>query len=131
MCVSGDPYATGPYFGRVPWVRPTAEQLAALPRPCGALMTALKIRKHELKAVMARRPNGEHYGRPFPHTPAELKSMGAEWLTGAFHAAGTMPASVRVHRITRFDELFPGGDPNETRGDGGAALKVRLGARRR
>ena len=115
-----------PYGGKSPWVPPTAEQLATLPRPCGALRTALKIRKPDLKTVMARRPLGEHYGLPFPHTPAELRQMGAEWLTRAFHRAGTLPASVCVSRVTTFRELFPGGDPNETRGDGGAALKVLL-----
>ena len=113
-----------PYVGRVPWVAPTAEQLGMLPRPCGALKTAMRVKKAELRSMMESRPAGEHYGLPFPHTPAELRQMGAPWLTQAFHAAGTLPSSCRVVRISRWEELFPNGDPNETRGDGGAALKV-------
>jgi hypothetical protein len=51
---------------------------------------------------------------------------GPTWLTKAFQAAGAIPPDVTVSAITKWVELFPNGDPNETRGDGGAALKVTL-----
>jgi hypothetical protein len=49
---------------------------------------------------------------------------GPTWLTKAFQAAGAIPPDVTVSAITKWVELFPNGDPNETRGDGGAAFKV-------
>jgi len=67
------------------------------------------------KNVNASHP-GAHFGEIFPHTPEQLKDMGAEWLTKAFHKAGSLPEDNKVARVVS-QRSFVGG---------GAAVKVIL-----
>jgi len=59
---------------------------------------------------------GEFFGLPFPFTGAQILSFGPEWLTKAFHAAGSLPKGNSVKRIVG-SKFFPGG---------GAGLKATL-----
>mmetsp|Transcript_58812 Transcript_58812/g.164223 ORF Transcript_58812/g.164223 Transcript_58812/m.164223 type:complete len:541 (+) Transcript_58812:148-1770(+) len=63
---------------------------------------------------------GEWYGLHFPIGLKALRKAGPRWLTKAFHAAGTLPASNFVEAITRWSEL-PTSGPELA---GGAGVKV-------
>lgn len=63
----------------------------------------------ELKAVVNENRPGDYFGITFPHSEAQLKEWGPEWLTRAFHAAGTLPRENRVTRIVDSREFVGGG----------------------
>lgn len=52
---------------------------------------------------------GDAFGLDIPAHIEALRDGGADFLTGAFHAAGTLGADNRVARITRFEECKGGG----------------------
>lgn len=52
---------------------------------------------------------GEETGTAFPTTIESFRKVGADFLTRAFHAVGTLPADDRVTAITRADEFVGGG----------------------
>ena len=52
---------------------------------------------------------GEETGTEFPTTIEAFRKVGADFLTRAFHAVGTLPADDRVVAITRADEFVGGG----------------------
>jgi len=52
---------------------------------------------------------GEETGTEFPTTIESFRKVGADFLTRAFHAVGTLPADDRVTAITRADEFVGGG----------------------
>eukprot|EP00931_Biecheleriopsis_adriatica_P066385 TRINITY_DN40760_c0_g1_i1.p1 TRINITY_DN40760_c0_g1~~TRINITY_DN40760_c0_g1_i1.p1 ORF type:complete len:738 (-),score=146.31 TRINITY_DN40760_c0_g1_i1:36-2249(-) len=64
------------------------------------------------------------FGLTFPKTADEMKSteFGADWLTKAFHAAGTLPAENRIVRLVRAEPL----PVNGFDAAGGAAMKMFL-----
>eukprot|EP00930_Biecheleria_cincta_P042051 TRINITY_DN28921_c0_g1_i1.p1 TRINITY_DN28921_c0_g1~~TRINITY_DN28921_c0_g1_i1.p1 ORF type:complete len:722 (-),score=108.87 TRINITY_DN28921_c0_g1_i1:144-2309(-) len=65
---------------------------------------------------------GDCFGLPIPRTADQMQSddFGAEWLTKAMHAAGTLPKDNRVTRVLRVTELDCTGASKE----GGAAMKA-------
>jgi len=75
----------------------------------------------KLRELLQQNLPGAMFGLPFPRTAHQLESdqFGAEWLTKAFHAAGTLPADNRVARLVRVKELNMSGFQKE----GGAAMK--------
>lgn len=64
------------------------------------------------------------YGLSFPRKCSQIASgeFGAEWLTKAFHAAGTLPRDNSIVKVTRAQELNFSGFLKE----GGAAMKMFL-----
>lgn len=52
---------------------------------------------------------GDQYGLVFPFTHADFEKAGAEFLTAAFHAAGTMPKDNRVREIRDYRRVDSGG----------------------
>lgn len=52
---------------------------------------------------------GEETGTEFPTTIEAFRKVGAEFLTRAFHAVGTLPTHDRVVSISRADEFVGGG----------------------
>ena len=54
-------------------------------------------------------PAGDALGLPLPADAAHLRQGGAEWLTGAFRAMGSLPPGNRVSAITRCDAFEGGG----------------------
>lgn len=69
------------------------------------------VRPKQMEKIGTAQP-GEWYGLRFPTTLSELRRRGAEFLTQAFHAAGTLPKDNKVTRVTAFKELqlFRGSD---------------------
>ncbi len=51
---------------------------------------------------------GDTFGVPIPANPAALREGGADFLTRAMHAAGTLAADNRVTAITRCDDVRGG-----------------------
>lgn len=72
--------------------------------------------KDAFKSRIDQRLGGEIYGLPIPHTPEEFMSpdFGAEWLTKAFHMAGTLPEDNSVMKITTWKRLLVGGSGPKT-----------------
>ncbi len=62
--------------------------------------------------------HGDIFGLEIPADITTLLNAGAEFLTKAFHASGTLPADNRVVRITNSQEFFGGGT--------GAKLKLEV-----
>lgn len=52
---------------------------------------------------------GEHFGIQFPHTVEQVEKGGPEWLTVAFHAAGTLPQDNSVTQIVSIKSFAGGG----------------------
>jgi len=75
----------------------------------------------KLRELLQQQLPGSVFGLPLWRTAEQLRSeqYGAEWLTKAFHAAGTLPADNRVSRLVRVQELNMKGFSKE----GGAAMK--------
>lgn len=65
----------------------------------------------ELKETCNENRPGDYFGITFPHSEAQLRDRewGHEWLTRAFHAAGTLPTTNRVTRIVDSREFVGGG----------------------
>ena len=55
------------------------------------------------------RATGDRLGLALPVDAAALRESGAEWLTRAFHAMGSLPAGNRVVEITRCEGFAGGG----------------------
>lgn len=55
------------------------------------------------------RATGDRLGLALPVDAAALRESGAEWLTRAFHAMGSLPAGNRVAEITRCEGFAGGG----------------------
>jgi len=68
-------------------------ELAKPPYEWKMIDIALVMNNHERKAP------GAIYGLEFPWNEATLEEMGPEWLTKAFHTAGTMEKDNRVTKI--------------------------------
>lgn len=51
---------------------------------------------------------GDEYGLPLPRTPEDLRAAGAQFLTRAFQASGTLRAANRVTRVTELVEVSGG-----------------------
>lgn len=83
-----------------------------------------RLNPKQLEEMSKKNLPGCFFGLPFPKTAEEIKSpeFGADWLTKAFHAAGTMPADNRVTRIVRAEPLPTSGFDAA----GGAAMKMFL-----
>jgi len=52
---------------------------------------------------------GIFYGLEFPWDSETLSSMGAAWCTKAFHAAGTIPKSIKVTKVANVKTYIGGG----------------------
>ncbi|CAK9077434.1 unnamed protein product [Durusdinium trenchii] len=78
----------------------------------------------QLEEMTKQRLPGCLYGLTFPQSSEEMASeaFGAEWLTKAFHCAGTLPKDNRVVKILRAEELPVKGFDAA----GGAAMKMIL-----
>eukprot|EP00913_Durusdinium_trenchii_P026516 g24877.t1 len=81
-------------------------------------------RRWLLDEMTKQRLPGCLYGLTFPQSSEEMASeaFGAEWLTKAFHCAGTLPKDNRVVKILRAEELPVKGFDAA----GGAAMKMIL-----
>mmetsp|Transcript_4828 Transcript_4828/g.13524 ORF Transcript_4828/g.13524 Transcript_4828/m.13524 type:complete len:510 (-) Transcript_4828:15-1544(-) len=77
---------------------------------------------NKLKQLLVQNLPGSLFGLPFPRTAAQVQSgeFGAEWLTKALHAAGTLPKDNSVVKVTRVKEFDFSGFHKE----GGAAMKM-------
>jgi len=80
------------------------EEFAAVPRPIFTMRGRMS-QKQWMEATTLSRP-GAHYGLEFPCGFGELRLAGAEWLTQALHAAGTLPwdNSVVEMKVTKLSE---------------------------
>jgi len=104
----------------LPTGEPPLARLAGLP----TLPPFKKIPPKKLREQFHVNLPGHLFGLPFPHTADQMRSeqFGAEWLTKAFHKAGTLPDDNRVTKLTRCEEsAFEGFDK-----EGGAAMKARI-----
>mmetsp|Transcript_95623 Transcript_95623/g.214081 ORF Transcript_95623/g.214081 Transcript_95623/m.214081 type:complete len:727 (+) Transcript_95623:113-2293(+) len=83
-----------------------------------------KFKPKELREVSKLNLPGCFFDLPFPNTSAQMRSdeYGAEWLTKAFHAAGTLPKENRVAKLLEVKELPVSGFDAA----GGAAMKMFL-----
>eukprot|EP00933_Yihiella_yeosuensis_P060632 TRINITY_DN63383_c0_g1_i1.p1 TRINITY_DN63383_c0_g1~~TRINITY_DN63383_c0_g1_i1.p1 ORF type:complete len:643 (-),score=157.06 TRINITY_DN63383_c0_g1_i1:176-2104(-) len=72
---------------------------------CKSLPPWKKLTKAEIEKVAKSTLKGEMYGLPVPPTLADLEKMGADWLTRAFHAAGTLSKDNSVKRVVEFKRL--------------------------
>jgi len=70
-----------------------------------ALPPYQKLKMLEVKERAEQTVPGEMYGLPVPPTLADLYKAGPEWLTKAFHAAGTLPEDNSVKRVLEFERL--------------------------
>lgn len=93
-------------------LRPASEIAAKLiptkPFPPAKKYMALK----KLVEAAEKRCVGDMYGLPFPQTPEEMlgdPKFGAEWLTNAFHAAGTLPKDNTVKSVVTWRRFVGGG----------------------
>jgi len=75
----------------------------------------------KLRELLGQTFPGAMFGVPVPRSAEQLASeqFGAEWLTKAMHAAGTLPPDNKVTKIVRVKELNMTGFQKE----GGAAMK--------
>eukprot|EP00406_Dinophysis_acuminata_P006434 CAMPEP_0179233062 /NCGR_PEP_ID=MMETSP0797-20121207/12178_1 /TAXON_ID=47934 /ORGANISM="Dinophysis acuminata, Strain DAEP01" /LENGTH=661 /DNA_ID=CAMNT_0020940195 /DNA_START=54 /DNA_END=2040 /DNA_ORIENTATION=+ len=74
-------------------------------------------------AMAAKDVTGKFFGLVFPYTIDKIREGGPEWLTLAFHAAGTLPKSNRVVTL----EVIPVSvDPMEGEAVGGSSIKAKL-----
>jgi len=97
------------------------EEIEALPFPTGE---QFKITKAQLAKIWDTQEPGVNYDFLFPHNLRQLRSMGPEWLTQAFHAAGTLPKDNSVTDIKEIIGLSM--DPTGGEALGGAGIKVLL-----
>lgn len=76
----------------------------------------------QVKELLQQTSAGDCFGLPIPRTADQMQSddFGAEWLTKAMHAAGTLPKDNQVTRVLRVAELNCTGASKE----GGAAMKA-------
>lgn len=83
-----------------------------------------RLNPKQLEEMSKKNMPGCFFGLCFPKTAEEMKSseFGAEWLTKAFHAAGTLPADNRVVNLVRAEPLPTSGFDAA----GGAAMKMFL-----
>lgn len=95
-----------------PVVDPALERYRERSRNNNALMDDLKplppyikLKPGEVKKLAVDAIPGEMYGLIVPPTLADLYKYGEEWLTKAFHAAGTMPKDNRITKIVEFKRL--------------------------
>lgn len=126
------------YQGHPAWVR-TAAAVAKLFREGRPYLPTRQVRPErlreprrlapfqrktpkELEEVTRRNLPGCLFGMTFPKTAAELESdeFGSDWLTRAFHAAGTLAEDNRVTRIVSTEVLPVAGFDAA----GGAAMKM-------
>lgn len=88
------------------------ELLPAAPPPEGLPASLIRtLGAYDFNEVVDINANlpGEHFGELFPHTPEQLRESGAEWLTRAFHMAGTLPKDNEVKRVVSQREFIGGG----------------------
>jgi len=64
-----------------------------------------KLSKAQLTAEAPKEMPGDMYGIVLPPNLAALESYGAEWLTKALHAAGTLPQDNAVKQVVKFKRL--------------------------
>ncbi|CAJ1432996.1 unnamed protein product [Effrenium voratum] len=108
------------------WAPLPAERWATFPRfGDGGRPTSLGA----FKKVVGEPAIGEFWGLHIPLLPAELATLGPEWLTAAMHAAGTLPSDNRVVKFTQFD-VKAANTTESTSSDeaswGGAGMKILL-----
>lgn len=58
--------------------------------------------------INGREP-GEHFGIHFPFTAEQIEEAGVEWLTQAFHLAGTLPKDNKVAKLVSMKTFLGGG----------------------
>lgn len=91
-------------------LRPACEIAAVGLLPCPVLPPPKPYTTpKKLREAVSKRLVGDMYGLPFPHTPEDLSAnFGADWLSKALHAAGTLP---KDNKVTRFFDCkrFEGG----------------------
>ena len=83
-----------------------------------------RLTREELATAAAQVSSGAWYGLPIPRSFEELQSpaFGEAWLSGALHAAGTLPESCNVARLVKLHELELSGEDAQ----GGAGHKAIL-----
>eukprot|EP00929_Paragymnodinium_shiwhaense_P090595 TRINITY_DN50778_c0_g1_i1.p1 TRINITY_DN50778_c0_g1~~TRINITY_DN50778_c0_g1_i1.p1 ORF type:complete len:579 (-),score=92.50 TRINITY_DN50778_c0_g1_i1:218-1954(-) len=119
----------GRFFGTVRPTQPLSQQqFGCLPRPHRA--AGKRLTPKELALVCEENRPGEFFDILFPHSPEQLREWGAEWLTKAFHKAGSIPEDVNVKKVTGFKVLATNTTKQATNADdsswGGAGMKVML-----
>jgi len=72
----------------------------------GRLLGGFNFQPGQIPDLNARAA-GEFYKVDFPFNPEQLADAGAEWLTKAFHLAGSLPKDNRVTKVSMTD--FPYG----------------------
>lgn len=106
--------------------------LAELPRP-GAPYAARRkkmpplppykrLQQQQLRMTMHKSFPGAWYKVELPTGLEQLREWGAEWLTRAFHAAGSLDLDDAITKVVRFEELEVQGFDAQ----GGAGLKAIL-----
>jgi len=103
---------------------PTLEERPSRIEQAKRLAPFKKMTPPQLEKMSAQNLPGCFFGLTFPKTAEEMMSeeFGAEWLTKAFHAAGTLPKDNRVIKLLRAQPLPVKGFDAA----GGAAMKMFL-----
>jgi len=101
----------------------TDEEFERLPKPYYT-QNVPSIRKPQMAKLTETREPGDHYGIEFPHSMELIEEMGAEWLTKAFHTAGTLPLDNEVTKLKEVIGLSL--DPTKGEALGGAGVKILL-----
>jgi len=118
-------FANPGFEGVAQGFQPLSEELFdGLPKPRQQQRLSVK----QLGAVCEQNLPGEFHGLSFPHNPEQIQEWGPQWLTTAFHKAGTLPEDVSVTEFTFFRVLAADTTKvtdNEDDGSwGGAGIKV-------
>jgi len=86
----------------------------------GPLPAFKNMQEKEIAEVSAKSLPGHWSGANFPHNVAQLKEVGPEWYTQAFHKFGTLPADNSVTQVLDVRQL----DTTGVEAAGGAGHKA-------